>query len=114
MIAPFADQSVGDDGSQQTIRRPRHGGDGRNAKAFVDLGSLGVVDAGDDGGHTELFAGDSGGDDVRVVAVGDGGERVRLLDPGLQQGVSVESDPEDLLAMEIRDPAAGRPQDRDR
>ena len=49
---------------------------------------FGVVDAGDDLPDAEGLAGHPRGDDVRVVAVADRRERLRLLDPGGRSSVS--------------------------
>ena len=57
--------------AQQPVGGPRHGGHGRDAEPLVDLGALGVVDAGDDVLDAELLAGHPGGDDVGVVAAED-------------------------------------------
>ena len=51
---------------------------------------LRVVDARDDPFHPERLAGDTCGDDVRVVARGHRGERVGPLDPRLHEHVAVE------------------------
>ena len=66
--------------AQHLVGGPLHGGDGRDAEPLVDLGAAGVVDAGDDLLDAERLAGDPGRDDVGVVAAGDGGEGVGLLD----------------------------------
>ncbi len=82
-----------------------HGGD---AQTLVDLGTAGVVDAGGHVLHTEHLAGHARGDDVGVVAAGDGGEGAGLLDARLAQGVLVEADAGDPAAPESRaQPAEG-------
>ena len=52
----------------------------------------------DDPLHTEGLAGDASDEDVRVVAVG---HRLGLVDPGLEQPVTIESDAGDRTAGEV-------------
>ncbi len=77
--------------AQHLVGGPADGRDRRDAEALVDLGPVRVVDPGDDVGDAERLAHHARGEDVRVVAVGDRGERVGVLDAGLAQGVAVEA-----------------------
>ena len=87
--------------SQHPVGGPRHGGDGRDAEALVDLGALGVVDAGDDPLDAERLAGHPRGDDVGVVAGGHRGERVGPLDARPEQHVAVEAHAESRSPGEV-------------
>ena len=60
----------------------RHRGHGRDAEPLVDLGPLGVVDAGDHVRDAERLPGHPGGDDVGVVAAADRREGAGPLDAG--------------------------------
>ncbi len=91
-VAPRLGGRLAEHALEQPAGRPRHGRDGRDAEPLVDLGPLRVVDAGDDVLDAEGLAGDPRGDDVGVVAAADRGERVGLLDAGLDQGLAVEAD----------------------
>ena len=55
-----------------------------------------------------VLAGHAGGDDVGVVAVRDGDERLGLLDPGLLEHVPVVAHPDHLLRLE----SGGEPVER--
>src|SRR5205814_7334955 len=59
------------------------------------------IDPGDDVVDTESLPSDPRADDVRVVAAGDRDEGVGLLDPGLDERVTVEADAGDLPAVEV-------------
>ena len=82
--------------------RPPHRGDGGDVQSLVDLGAPGVVDPGDHLRDVVVLAGDPGRDDVRIVPVGDGHERIRLLDPRLLQHLAVEAEADDGFGLEAR------------
>jgi hypothetical protein len=82
--------------------------DRRDAETLVDLGPVRVVDTGDDVLDAERLAHHPGREDVRVVAVGDRGERERVLDPRLAQRVAVEPEAGDLVPAELRVQASER------
>ena len=86
--------------AQHLVGGPLHRGDGGDAEPLVDLGAAGVVDAGDDLLDAERLAGDTRGDDVGVVAAGDGREGVGAPDAGLLQDRLVEAVAGDLVAVE--------------
>ena len=92
---------VREDAVQHPLGGPLHGGDGRDADPLVDGGAAGVVDAGHHPLDAEGLPGHPGHEDVRVVAVGDGGQCAGLLDAGVPQPVAVEADPDDGLAGEV-------------
>ena len=75
---------------------------------LVDLGPLGVVDAGDDVLDAEGLAGHPGADDVGVVAAADRGEGAGGVDAGVEQRLPVEAEAGHLAAGEVRaEPAEG-------
>ena len=86
--------------AQHLVGGPLHRGDGGDAEPLVDLGAAGVVDPGDDLLDAERLAGDTRGDDVGVVAAGDGRERVGAADAGLLQDLLVEAVSGHLVAVE--------------
>ena len=90
------------------FRRPPHAGDGGDVQPLVDLGPAWVVDPGDHLGDVEVLPGHPSGHDVRVVAVGHGDERVRLLDARVLQDVPVEPDADDGPGVEPRGQAVER------
>ena len=99
---------VGDELAQHPVDRPLDRGDRGDAEALVDDRPAGVVDAGHDPLDAEGLAGHPGGEDVGVVAVGDGGDGGGLADAGLLEPVAVEPDPDDLPAAEpLVEPAEG-------
>ena len=88
--------------------RPFDGGDGGDVQAFVDLGSPGVVDAGDHLRDVVVLTGDAGGDDVGVVPVRHGHEGSRVPDTRLLQDLPVEPEADDGLGLEPgREPVEG-------
>jgi hypothetical protein len=91
-VAPLRLGAVRHQPAHHLVGRPADGGDGGDAEPLVDLGTSRVVDPGHHVVDAEGLAGHPGGQDVGVVAAADGGERLRLLDPGLAQGVPVEAD----------------------
>ena len=86
--------------AQHLVGAPAHRRDRGDAEALVDLGAARIVDPGDHMGDVEGLAGHPGGQDVGVVAAGDGGEGVGLLDAGLLERVPVKADAGDLAAGE--------------
>src|SRR3954466_1486574 len=78
-------------GALEHVDRDPGRADGVQALALVPLGAQRVEDAGDHGRHLVAFLGDLGDDDVGVVAVGGGDERVGVLDPGRLQGLRLEA-----------------------
>jgi hypothetical protein len=87
--------AVGEDPTQHPFARPLHGGDRGDAQALVDGSPARVVDAGDDLLDAVGLASDAGDEDVGVVAVRDGRQRVGAVDARLGQPVAVEADPDD-------------------
>ena len=85
-VDPLDLAGVGQDPAQHPLGRPLHRGDGGDAEALVDRGPARVVDAGDDPLDAVGLPGDAGDEDVRVVAVGDGGQRPGLLDARPRRG----------------------------
>src|SRR2546428_4441232 len=80
------------------------------AELAVDVLADGVVDPGDDAWDLEDLPSDLGGHDVAIVAIGQGGEAVGRLDPGLAQHILVDPVAEDHLAGEIgTQPIEGAP-----
>src|SRR5581483_2747986 len=69
---------------------PAHGGHRGDPQPLVDERPAGVVDPGHDVFYPEVLPGDTGRQDVRIVAVGDGGQRAGPVDARLQQVVPVE------------------------
>jgi hypothetical protein len=100
-IAPLGGLGLPGQHVEQPVGGPRHGGHGRNAQPFVDLGALGVVDAGDHALDAERFAGHSCRDDVRVVPRRHRGEGRGLLDTGPQQHVAVETHAQHTLTGKL-------------
>ena len=100
-VAEVAGQVLlGKDPAEHLVRAPAHGGDRGDAEALVDLGAARIVDPRHDVRDVERFAGHPGGQDVRVVAAGHGGEGVGLFDAGLLERFPVEADAGDLAAGE--------------
>ena len=97
----------GQEPAQHLVGGPLHGRDRRDAEPLVDLGAAGVVDPGDDLLDAEGLARDPRGDDVGVVAAGDGGEGVGAADAGLLQDRLVEAVAGDLVAVEAPGPGVG-------
>ena len=79
-------------------RHCRHGGD---AEALEDQRAAAVLDAGDHVGDLVGLVRDASAHDVRVVAIGDRGERAGVLDAGVLQRVTVVTDAGDLEPGEI-------------
>ena len=69
---------------------------------MVHLRTARVVDAGHDVFHSVGLAGDTGSQDVAVVAAAHGSECVRALDTGVLQGFSIEPDTGDRAPAEVR------------
>jgi hypothetical protein len=86
--------------TQDLIRGPAHRGDGGDSQALVDLCPAGVVDTCDHLLQAECLARHARRDDVGVISVGHGRERVRAPDPGLLQHRLVEAISGDLVAVE--------------
>ena len=80
----------------------RHPGraDRVDALLLVPLGPQRIEDPRDHRRHVEPLLGDLGDDDVGVVAVGRGDERVRPLDPRREQRVDLEPGPDRELPPE--------------
>ena len=100
-LTVFGDRPLRDDLAHHLLRRPAHRGHGGDAEALEDLRPVGIVDAGGDIAHTESLAGDTRGEDIRIVTAGDRGEREGLGGLRLRQGLTVETDPCDRRAAEI-------------
>ena len=100
-VDPLDAVGVGLDAAQHPLDGPADGGDGGDAEALVDGGPALVVDAGHDALDAEELTGRAGHEDVRVVAVGDRGERAGPLDAGGDQDVAVEADAHEGLAREV-------------
>src|ERR671919_2506211 len=81
---------------------PPHAGHGGDVELLVDVGPAGIVDPGDHLRYLEVLAGHPGRDDVRVVAVRHGDERVGLPDPRLLQDLPVEPEADDRGGLEPR------------
>src|SRR5438128_2572874 len=77
------------------------GTNGVEAELSVDVLANRVVDPGDHPGDFEDLAGDLGRHDVSIVAVGQGGETIRALDPGLAEDILIDPVAEDHLSVEI-------------
>src|SRR5581483_2735776 len=101
-VDPFDGGRLREDAAQHPLDGPLHGGDGRDAEAFVDRRSARVVDAGDDPVDVVGLLGDAGDHDVRVVTVRHRGNRDRITDARLVETVAVEADTDDALAREPR------------
>ncbi len=86
---------------EQPRARPRHRGDRRDAETAVDLGAARVVDARDDARHAVVLPRGARRDDVAVVARGDSGEAVGVLDPGVLEHVAVEHRTDELLTEDL-------------
>lgn len=86
---------------QETIRRPRHGGDRGNAESLVNGGTLGVVNTCDDAFDAESLACDSRCDDVGIVSRGHRGKGVGPLDSRPDQHVTVEPHSQNLGSREV-------------
>ena len=114
-VDPLDAVGVGLDATEHPLDRPADGGDGGDAEALVDGGPALVVDAGHDPLDAEELTGRAGHEDVRVVAVGDRGERTGPLDAGGDQDVAVEarrprrSRPRSPRGGDGRRSACGRP-----
>src|SRR5699024_1845816 len=100
-IAPGGHCPLGQQRTKEPVRGPRNGGDGRDTEPLVDGGSFVVVDTCHHARHVEVLPGNAGGDDVRVVATGHRGERIRLADRSLVEYLAVETDADDLSAAEL-------------
>src|SRR4051812_428811 len=99
-VTPLRLRAVRQQPAQHLVGRPSDCGHRGDAEPLVDLGPARVVDPGHHVVDAERLAGHPGRDDVGVVAAADGGERLRLLDPGLAQGVPVEADAGDAATGE--------------
>ena len=84
------------DPAQHLVGAPAHGGHRGDAQALVDFGPAGIVDAGHHVLHMEGFARHAGGQDVGVVAAGDGGKGVGVFNVGLLERVLVKANAGDL------------------
>ncbi len=101
-VRPLGVRLARQQATSHLVDRPRHGGDGRDPEAQVDLGAPRVVDTGDDVGDLVGFAGDPGSEDVRVVAARDGGEcaglgRVRSVERAAVEARSDDGRPRPAL-----------------
>ena len=92
-VAPLRLRAGRQQPAQHLVGRPAHGGHGGDAEPLVHLGPAGVVDPGDHVLDAEGLPDHPGGEDVGVVAGGDRGEPLGLLDAGLQQHLAVEAHP---------------------
>jgi hypothetical protein len=72
-----------------------------DAESLIDLCAFGVVDACDDLGDPIELPSNASRKDVRIVAAGNRGERLRLLDAGLLEYVSVKGKPRHPVALKI-------------
>src|SRR5581483_875892 len=75
--------------------------DGAQAARVVEIGARRVEHAGDDALDVEALLGHLRDDDVRVVAVGGGDDRVRVLDPRLAEQVDVHAVADDEGAWPV-------------
>ena len=87
--------------AQYPSTRPRHRGNGGDAESLVDRRPTRIVDSGDDMLDAEGLPGNTGDEDVGVVATGDGCDRAVRGDPGLGQHVAVEADAHHGRALEV-------------
>src|SRR5665647_889110 len=108
-VCVFGDRALRQQPAQHLVRSPAHSADRGDAEALVYLRPAWVVDARDDVFDAVRLAGNAGSQDVGVVSVAHRGERVGLLDAGLDQGVAVESEAGHTLALEaVSQTAKGR------
>src|SRR5260370_27684797 len=75
--------------------------DGMQAELLVSIGTLGIVDTGNDPGYLEDDLGDLGGHDVAVVAFGHGDEAIGILHAGPPQDIGIGAVADHLVALEI-------------
>ena len=107
-VAPVRGEVLGKQPAAHLVDRPRDRGNGGDAETLVDLRALRVVDAGHDALDAERLAGDSGAENIGVVAGGHGGDGVRVLDARVMQRVAVEPRSLNDDALEIGAATGGR------
>ena len=90
-VGPLPGDQLGEEPAADLVDGPGDGGHGGDAEALVDLGPAGVVDAGHHPGDLVGLPGDPHGQDVGVVAAGDGGQGVGPDGPGPLEVVAVET-----------------------
>src|SRR4029079_18479921 len=99
-VGVFGHRALGQQSAQHLVRGPANGAHRGDTEALVDLSPAGVVDACHHVLDAVRLTGDAGSEDVGVVPVADGSERVGVLDAGLAEGVPVEPDAGNPLALE--------------
>src|SRR4029078_5666353 len=96
----FGHRALGQQSAQHLVRGPANSAHRGDTEALVDLRPAGGVDACHHVLDAVRLTGNAGSEDVGVVPVADGSDRVGVLDAGLAEGVPVEADAGNPLALE--------------
>jgi hypothetical protein len=100
-VDPFDTISVGLNATKYSFDRPLNGGDGGDAKSFVDCGAALIVNTSDNTIDVEELASGACNKDVGVVAIGNSGKCISSFDSGSTKSCAIEPDTNDGVSTEV-------------
>jgi hypothetical protein len=89
------------DSTKDTLDRPLHSGDRRNAKSFVNRGAALIVNTSDDSIDMKELSGGTRDEDVGVVAIRNSGKRISSFDASSTKTCAIEADTNDGVSTEV-------------
>jgi hypothetical protein len=89
------------DSTKDTLDRPLHSGNRRNAKSFVNRGAALIVNTRHDAVDVKELSSGACNQDVGVVTIGNSGKRISSFDASSTQTCAIEADTNDGVSAEV-------------